>query len=197
MIGEEVARDRILNRAMQMASVQGINGVSIGKVAQAVHMSKGGICAHFHSKSDLQLAIIRRAAYLFEQTVIIPVLGKKGGLYRLQALGETWFRYLSKGTFEGGCFFTNAVLEMDGLQHNAVRDAVMQEYQRFIEFVQNCAREALQNGEFRPEVSVEQFSFEFIGVLLGAIVWRGVRPQGEAYLLAEQAISNLLSRSSI
>jgi AcrR family transcriptional regulator len=81
----------ILNEAVQLASVHGLQGLTIGSLAEQVHLSKGGLCAHFPSKQSLQLAVIDHAASIFERAVVLPTLTTPSGRARLLALGEAWF----------------------------------------------------------------------------------------------------------
>src|SRR4051812_14395388 len=105
MLHRDSSRDTILDTAVPIASADGLNGLTIGVLATTVQMTKGGICAHFPSKKDLQLATAERAAALFREAVVVPALGKRPGLPRLRALGDAWLDYLESGTFAGGCFF--------------------------------------------------------------------------------------------
>ena len=171
---KDSSRDAILERAVQLASVRGLEGVSIGTLASDVQMSKGGISAHFRSKLDLQLATVERAAQIFQEAVVLPTRGKPAGQARLQALDDAWFQYLERGVFEGGCFFTNATLEVDDLELAEVRDAVIAQYNRLLDYVAHHAREAVARQEFRADLDVERFALEWIGVKLGAILWRGL-----------------------
>lgn len=182
-----------------MASVQGLNGLTIGHLAEALNMSKGGICAHFPSKVVLQLTTVERAAEIFKRVVVAPIYEKAPGLPRLQALSAAWFDYLDGGTFEGGCFFTNAVLELDDLESNEVRAAVMAQYNSFIKLVEDLVRQAIAAGHFRADLNVALFAFEFVGHQLATLVWRGLgRGTGKDRLaLPQMAVAELFRRASL
>lgn len=196
MSHRENSKELILDRAVQMASVQGLNGLTIGRLAEALSLSKGGVCAHFPSKFELQLAVVERAASLFQRVVVLPIFKQEPGLPQLQALSHAWFNYLVVGTFEGGCFFTNVLLEVDDLEHNKVREAVIEQYNRFIYLVERCARDAVAQGHFRSDLDVQQFAFEFVGIKLSAVLWRGLNRGGHTVELAKKAIADLFQRSS-
>lgn len=193
----ELSKTLILDQAVQLASVYGLRGLTIGGLAQHTQMSKGGICAHFASKQALQLAVIDQAAHLFERVVITPSLSQPSGKERLLALGEAWLEYLQQGVFLGGCFFTNVLLEMDDGDDVEVRAAAQAQYQRFVSFVQGEAGEALRQGQFLATVESEQFAFEFIGILIGALVWRGIGHQQEGVMCARHSIKSLVKRVEV
>ena len=186
-------REQILERAVQLASVQGLEGLSIGALARDIGMSKGGICAHFHAKLELQLATVERAAQVMQNAVVIPSLKAAPGKARLEELDAAWFDYLDRRIFEGGCFFTNAVLELDGLELIEVRQAVIAQYNRLLDFVEQNTRAAIAKNEFRSDLETNRFLLEWIGVKLGAILWRGLARENNP---ARKASSALLRRVS-
>ena len=101
----ERSRNAILREAGQLATVEGISGLSIGRLAEAVGMSKSGLFAHFGSKEELQVATIEMARAVFTEQVIDPASPARTGLERLQQLGENFLRYVEGGLYPGGCFF--------------------------------------------------------------------------------------------
>jgi AcrR family transcriptional regulator len=187
-----ITKISILDVAVQLASVNGLQGLTIGSLAQQAHLSKGGLCAHFPSKQSLQLAVIDHAASMFERAVVLPALNAPSGQARLLALGEAWFAYLQQPVFLGGCFFTNAVLEVDDLADQDVRASVLRHYQRFLDFIQREAHAAIQQGQIHTAVVSEHFGFTVVGILLGALVLRGLGKQQEGIRQARQALSLLL-----
>jgi AcrR family transcriptional regulator len=196
MSHRENSKDRILNYAVQMASVQGLNGLTIGQLAKAISFSKGGICAHFPSKIDLQVAVVEKAAHIFYSVVMVPALQEPPGLPQLQALSNAWFHYLVSETFEGGCFFTNILLEVDDLKGNEVRAAVIHQYNRFIGMIEQCARDAVAHGHFQAQLDIHQFAFEFLGIKLSVLLWRGLQRETHGVALARKAIADLFQRSA-
>jgi AcrR family transcriptional regulator len=106
--------ERIVRRAAQLASAEGLDGLTVGKLASALGLSKGGLFAHFGSKDALQLAVVEEARRIFQAAVIDPSEQSPEGLPRLFALQMNWIAYLRANTFRGGCFFAAASLEFDG-----------------------------------------------------------------------------------
>ncbi len=190
------SRETILDRAVQMASVQGLDGLSIGGVAAAVAMSKGGICAHFPSKSSLQAAVVERAAEIFRGAVVEPIFSRPPGLARLRALTDVWFAYLAVETFEGGCFFTNALLELDNLEEVEARSAVAGQYGRYLDLIERLAVEAIARGELKADLDPRRFAFELLSSQLGVLVWRALGKIEEGFSLARAATDDLLVRSA-
>ena len=176
-----------------MASVQGLNGLTIGHLAEDLKLSKGGVCAHYPSKLELQLAVVERAAQIFREAVVIPAYDQPAGLPRLQALAEAWFAYLVKGTFKGGCFFTNAVLELDDLKPDAVQTAVTNQYNGLIDLIEKNVARAIEVGEIRASVEPDQAAFDIISLLVGSMLWRGLGRQSPEKRLsvARQSVNDL------
>jgi AcrR family transcriptional regulator len=120
-------RGAILSRAVDLASTQGLEGLTIGRLASDLEMSKSGLFGHFGSKEELQLATIEEASKRFIAEVIEPTLSEPEGAARLRALGESYLDYLERGVFAGGCFFAAVSTEFDdrpGPVGDRVRDAV-------------------------------------------------------------------------
>lgn len=192
----ELSKTHILDEAVQLASVRGLHGLTIGSLAQHTQMSKGGICAHFASKQALQLAVIDQASHLFQRAVIAPAFAQPAGKERLLALGEAWFAYLEQGVFLGGCFFTNVLLETDDLEDAEVRAAAQRQYERFISFVQSEAGSAIRQGQFAQTTPAEQWAFEFVSMLLGVLVWRALGRQQGGIATARPLVAALVARAT-
>ena len=120
--GDETRR-AVLRRAVDVASVEGLDGVTIGRLALELSISKSGLFAHFGSKEELQLATIRAARAIFSQAVVTPALAQPAGMPRLRALLEGWLDYSRGREFPGGCFFSRATHEY-AARPGAVRDAL-------------------------------------------------------------------------
>ena len=116
-------RSAILRRAAELASVEGLEGLSIGGLAAAIGMSKSGIYAHFGAKEELQLATIEEADRIFHEVVVDPALAEPDPHAQLVALGDRYLDHLRDGVFPGGCFFATAALEM-GTRPGPVRERV-------------------------------------------------------------------------
>ncbi|WP_367133442.1 TetR/AcrR family transcriptional regulator [Saccharothrix sp. HUAS TT1] len=119
----EQTRRQILRRAADIASVEGLEGLSIGRLATELEVSKSGVFAHFGSKEELQLATVRAAAAIFVANVVEPARAVPPGPRRLELLLTGWLTYSEDRTFPGGCFFYAVQAEFDA-RHGRVRDAI-------------------------------------------------------------------------
>src|SRR5579864_2499724 len=109
-------RDVILVRAVNIASVEGLEGLTVGSLAEQLKMSKSGLFAHFGSKEELQLATVTKARQIFIEKVTKPAIGARKGMPRLWGLVDYWLALVEKRVFPGGCFFSAASFEFDGRQ---------------------------------------------------------------------------------
>lgn len=152
-------RDEILAHAVQLASVEGLESLTIGRLAEALSMSKSGLFGHFGSKQGLQLAVLERAADVFADRV--RKIGRRfpAGLERLMALLEAWLVYLEEGDFQGGCFFAAASAEFDG-RPGPVRDALVRLARAWVAALEAEIQKAAARGELDPDTDVPQLVFE-------------------------------------
>ncbi|HEV7399989.1 MAG TPA: TetR/AcrR family transcriptional regulator [Solirubrobacterales bacterium] len=153
-------RAAILDRAVDLASVEGLGGLTIGGLATELEMSKSGLFAHFGSKQELQLATVEAAAHRFWVAVVEPALGAEEGLPRLRALAQSGLAYLDDGTFSGGCFWAAASAEYDD-RPGAVRDAIAAGLDAWLG---ELGRQAKIAGSAEPD----RFAFEFYALATGA-----------------------------
>src|SRR3954470_4529859 len=130
----ERSRAAILREAARLATVEGLDGLSLARLADAVGMSKSGLFAHFGSKEELQLATIDAASAIFEELVIEPAAAADPGLPRLRAYVERFLEHVEEGVFPGGCFFVSAVNEL-GTHPGAVRDGALGFSRRWLELL--------------------------------------------------------------
>jgi len=173
--GRKVRGDRtrraILRAAVDVASVEGLEGLSIGRLATELQMSKSGLFAHFGSKEELQVSTVRAAAAIFLQQVVRPAEERFGpGIARLQAALDSWLDYMERGTFAGGCFFSAAKVEMDG-RPGPVRDIVAAQIGSWAGLLTDYARAAVERGELVEDTDPAQLAFELDA--LGAAVNSG------------------------
>jgi AcrR family transcriptional regulator len=152
-------RAAILDRAVDLASVEGLEGLTIGRLAAELEMSKSGLFAHFGSKQELQLATIDAAARRFWVAVIEPALGADEGLPRLRALAQSSLTYLDDGTFSGGCFWSATSAEYDD-RPGPVRDAIAAGLDAWLG---ELARQAKIAGSTEPD----RFAFELYAIATG------------------------------
>jgi AcrR family transcriptional regulator len=160
--GEET-RQAILSRAFELATVIGVSGLSIGRLAEATGLSKSGLFAHFGSKEALEVAVVEEASRQFVQEVMVPALREPRGEPRVRALFERW---LTWGTRPGGCFFVAASAELDG-REGPPRDALARACKDWIDELAKAAQIAIREGHFRTDLDPDQFGFEEYGLMLG------------------------------
>jgi AcrR family transcriptional regulator len=161
-------RDTILHAAADLASVEGLDGLSIGRLADELAMSKSGLFAHFGSKEDLQLATIEAARQRYVQEVIAPAHAAGSGITRLHALCESFLSYLERGVFPGGCFFAAAMAEFDCKAPGRVRDTIARCQEQWMDTLARAAQEAQEHGELPVGGDARQLAFELEGALLTA-----------------------------
>src|ERR1700730_13742378 len=116
-------RQEILRLATDIASAEGLEGLSIGRLATELRMSKTGILSHFGSKEQLQLATVAAAKHIFLEHVVNTSLGSPRVLPRLRVMLESWLGYVERVVFRGGCFFAAASAEFDS-RPGKVRDEI-------------------------------------------------------------------------
>jgi AcrR family transcriptional regulator len=161
--GQET-KEMILEIGLEMASRLGLEAVSIGELAKAARMSKSGLFAHFQSKENLQIEILKFAGDRFAQGVVIPALRIKAGIARIQALVENWVDWTAR--LSGGCIFVQAGNDFKD-RPGKVRDFLLQQQEMWIDSLRRIAQSAIGAGHFRPEIDCDQFAFELYSLLLG------------------------------
>jgi AcrR family transcriptional regulator len=154
----EQTRAAILDRAVDLASAEGLEGLTIGRLAAELRMSKSGLFAHFGSKQELQLATIEAAAERFRAAVIEPALDAPEGAPRLRAMGERYLEHLD--LYSGGCFWGATSAEYDD-RPGPVRDAIAGALDAWLGELE---RQAGIAGVEQPE----RFAFELYAVIMGA-----------------------------
>jgi AcrR family transcriptional regulator len=163
----ERTRAAILTEAVSLATVHGLEGLSIGELAAALSMSKSGLYAHFGSKQELQLATVEEAERIFRAEVIEPALAAAPGVPQLVAVCEAFFDHLERGTFPGGCFFAGAVLEM-GPRPGPVNERVSAFQRSFAGLIRQFVVTALALGQIPDDEDADQLTFEVNGIILAA-----------------------------
>ena len=161
----ERSRSAILREAAQLATVEGIGGLSISRLAEAVGMSKSGLFAHFGSKEELQLATIETAGALFDEQVVEPASHAPAGLERLRRLAENFLRHVEDGVFPGGCFFASVAAEMD-THPGPVRDLAVQLGDDWLRLLEAAVRDAQAEGAIAASEDAAQLAFELDAYLL-------------------------------
>jgi AcrR family transcriptional regulator len=162
----ERSRRTILDAAAKLATVDGLEGLSIGRLAEHIGMSKSGLYAHFGSKEELQLAAIETASAIFEAEVIAPAERGATPLEKIQLLCEQFLSHVERRVFPGGCFFASAAAELD-THPGAVRERISEFQRGWTDLLVQHVREAQAAGQLRPE-DPDQLVFELNGYLIMA-----------------------------
>lgn len=163
----ERTRRAILREAASLATVEGLEGLSIGNLAAALGMSKSGLYAHFGSKQELQLSTIDEARAIFWRDVVEQAEAAEPGLAQVLALADAYFAHISSGTFPGGCFFVGASSEM-GTRPGPLKDRVVEFALDFATVIRGFLEAAVERGEVSPDDDLEQLTFELNGIFVAA-----------------------------
>jgi AcrR family transcriptional regulator len=157
----------ILRGATELATLEGLEGLSIAGLADRIGLSKSGLYAHFDSKEDLQLATIDEAMEIFEGEVVRPALDQPEGLDRVLAFADAYLSYVERRVFPGGCFFAAADAEYasrTGRVKHKLKEFAAEGARALAETI----RAAQARGELDPEVDADQLAFEIYALLHGA-----------------------------
>jgi AcrR family transcriptional regulator len=179
-------REAILGRAVDLASVEGLEGLTIGRLAGELGMSKSGLFGHFGSKEGLQLATVEEASGRFIAEVIEPTFAVPEGADRLRALGESYIDYLERGVFSGGCFFAAASVEFDD-RPGPVGDRVRESVASWMGYLEGQAKAA---GAADPEL----LAFELHALAQGANSAFRLFGDPRAFKRARQAMKSVAER---
>jgi AcrR family transcriptional regulator len=185
----DATRRVVLRRAVDVASVDGLEGLSLGRLATELELSKSGVFALFGSKEELQLATVEAALEIFRSYVVTPSLDVAPGLPRLRAICENWLDYSEKRVFPGGCFFFNAGAEVDA-RPGRVHDAVAVASGSFAEFIRETCLDAVSLGHLDTDAEVLAFELHALGRAANAdaVLNNATTP----YALARRAIRSRL-----
>jgi len=158
-------RERILDQAVRLASRDGLEGLTIGTLSTELGLSKSGLFAHFGSKDELQLQVLQATVERFEETVIRPALSAPRGEPRIRAVFERWLDWENNPSMPGGCLLIAAAVEFDD-RPGPQRDFLQEAHRRRFAFIAKGARMAVEAGHFRPDLDVEQLSFDVLAIAL-------------------------------
>jgi len=161
------SRQLAIDKALQLASVDGLEGLSINRLAVALGTAKSSVHGLFGSKEGLQLAVIEATRDILIELVMRPSRAAPAGIPRLEALGEAWMDYLAADTFAGGCLLSSASLEMDG-RPGPVRDAVATAMGEWLAVLARNVRTAMSAGDLDPATDPDQLAFELNAIGMSA-----------------------------
>jgi AcrR family transcriptional regulator len=184
-------RTAILDEAARLATIDGLEGLTIGRLALATDMSKSGLYAHFGSKQELQLATIDAARATFVHHVLRPALRAPKGIKRVLAACDAYLSHIERRVFPGGCFFSAAAADV-GTRPGPVRDAIATQQRQWLTLLERLAREAIELGELNPETDPVQLAFELKALLVAANTSFILLDDPTAFTQARQAIGERL-----
>jgi AcrR family transcriptional regulator len=192
----ERSRNAILREAGRLATVEGISGLSISRLADSVGMSKSGLFAHFGSKEELQVATIETAHAVFAEQVIEPALAASSGIERLRRLAENFLSYVESETYPGGCFFASVAAEM-AMRPGPVRDGAVEVMEEFSRQLATAVRDAQAEGAIDPSEDAGQLTFDLESYLSLANARFAVSHQPAQIDRARRALEGRIAAASL
>lgn len=160
-------RDAILRRALDVASVDGFEGLTFGSLAKDLDMSKAGILGHFPTKEQLQLAVYGEAARVFRELVVAPGEGERG-IERLRGYARRWAAFVGDPPWPGGCIITAASFEFDdrpGVMHDEIQRGALWWRRR----LEAAAQEAIEDGDLPAGTDPDQIAFTLVALATGTV----------------------------
>lgn len=154
----------ILQRATVLASTLGLDGVTIGKLADELKLSKSGLFAHFRSKESLQMEVLKTSAEHFSEVVIRPAVKSPRGLPRITELFERWIKWAKGTRMSGGCIFITAAIELDD-KPGPVRNLLVQIQKEWQDTRTRIVETGVSEGHFKADLDCDQFAFDLYGIM--------------------------------
>lgn len=176
----EQSRRLVLHRAVEIASLEGLEALSLGRLSGELQLSKSGVFALFGSKEELQLATVRAAMKTYVETVVQPALATPPGLLRVWRLCENWLEYSRTRVFPGGCFFFNVSAEFDA-RPGRIRELIASGSLRWLKIIEEAIAEARTRGEISAQADAPQLAFELVAMLEAANGLSLLHDDGSAY----------------
>ena len=187
-------RGAILAQAVDLASVAGLDGVTIGALATQTGLSKSGLFAHFGSKENLEVETLRAAADRFVALVVTPALKQPAGIPRVRALFDNWVKWSVTHCARGGCLFVAAAVELDDREGPA-RDYLVQKQRQWLDTIARATQRAVEVGDFRDDTDTEQFAYDLYSVFLGYHHARRLLRDPRAETRARNAFETLIQNA--
>ncbi|HUG79985.1 MAG TPA: TetR/AcrR family transcriptional regulator [Burkholderiales bacterium] len=189
----ERTRAAILDEALRLVSRAGLDGLTIGTLAEATGMSKSGLFAHFGSREDLLLAVLAHGQAAFTKCVFQPALGEPRGIPRLRAMFTNWLDWTESAALPGGCPMIGGAAEFDD-KPGAVRDMLAGGQRLWIETLKRAVRQAIDEGQLPEKTDPEQLAFELFGIALVVHHHRRLLGYPKARSRALAALERLISQ---
>ncbi len=191
----EITRAQILAAAIEQASAQGFESLTIGSLAERTGLSKSGLFAHFGSKTDLQMAVLDEAARQFTDEVFLPALKAPRGLKRLYSLFEHWIAWPTRAKLSGGCPIHVASREYRHIP-GPMHDAVAEREKHLARELRRAVNLAIETGELAPRTDPDQLAFEMMGLILVVFQAESVFGTEEAHRRGGVAFERLVKSQS-
>ena len=191
--GDET-KGAVLGSAISLASTLGLEGITIGKLAEHVGMSKSGLFAHFSSKENLQVAILEEAIARFVSLVLSPALKKPRGEPRLRALFERWLEWSKVDFLPGGCIFVTAMVELDD-RPGPARDKLVASQKDWVDTIAHAARIGVEEKHFRKDLDCVQLAHEIFSIAYGYHFLRRIGDPAEAEKRSRAAFEHILEHA--
>ena len=192
----ERTRATILDEALRIVSKAGLDGLTIGTLADATGMSKSGLFAHFGSREDLLLAVLAHGQAEFTEVVFQPAMAKPRGLPRLRAMFVNWLDWTESAELPGGCPMIGGASEYDD-KPGPVRDLLAGGQRAWIETLKRAVRQAVEEGQLAAQTDPEQIAFEIFGIALVVHHHRRLLGYRKARERALVALDALLERYAL
>jgi AcrR family transcriptional regulator len=187
-------RERILDQGIALMSQSGLEGVTLGVLAERVGMSKSGLFAHFRSKEEVQIGLLEHTSVVGAAHIIAPSMQKPEGLPRLKALVSNWFGWAPRAGLPGGCPVAAGLFEFDDVE-GPVRDKILEMEAEWRGLLTQTVREAMSLGHLRPDLDAVQFVWELCGIYLSHHAAQRFLKSPDADRRAAFAFESLLARS--
>ena len=185
-------KQAIVDAALSLATQIGLEGLSIGVLAEVMHMSKSGVFAHFGSREELQISVIREYFQHFEQEIFAPAMLEARGLPRLKALFENWMKRVAI-EIQSGCIFISGAVEFDD-RAGPVHDALSSSVKTWLRAVLRAVVQAKESGHFKPDADEQQIAFEIHGLILALHFEARFLKNPGSIDRANQGFANMLAR---
>ncbi len=161
-------REEIVARALNIAALEGLGALSIGRLAKELKMSKSGLFVHFGSKENLETAVVERASILFFDHVLVPIEENgREGIERVWALCDSWLDFVEQGILPGGYFFTGALFQC-AEQSGSIPKQIKRIARDWFDALRDALEQARSQEQVRADIDIKRTAFELNGILLGA-----------------------------
>jgi AcrR family transcriptional regulator len=192
----EATRERILDRAFQLATRDGLDGLTIGVLADELDLSKSGVFSHFGSKEELQVAVLDLASSRFTERVMLASFKSPRGLPRLERIFENWVDWMTDTRASGGCIFTQAIAELDDRQGRP-HDVLLESQQVLVDALMKTVQLAVEEGHFQKSTDTRQFAFELHGIMMSLSMYLRLFRDRRAVDRARAAFKRLVQFHSV